>query len=298
MTRFPGIIPAVTTPFTADDQVDVAALKENLEELIEAGVHGFVACGTMGEAGLAVDRGARRRRARRGRGRGGPRAGDRRRVLGLGRAVAGLRRRRGGRGRRRGDVAAAARLPRRSGRGRGLLRRGRHVRPAGDGLQQPGGLGRRHARRADRAHLRVGRRASSRSRSARATRAASRRCCIWTGTWRCWSAATTGRWRASRPARPAGSPAWACSRRARRSSSTTACVANDLAACARRVPSDAPRGPLRHDPQARPVLQGRPGRRRLPRRPDPRAAPAAEGRRAGRARGGARDPARAGGGSA
>ena len=49
--RFPGIIPAVTTPFTADDQVDVAALKANCEALVEAGVHGFVATGTMGEAG-------------------------------------------------------------------------------------------------------------------------------------------------------------------------------------------------------------------------------------------------------
>jgi dihydrodipicolinate synthase/N-acetylneuraminate lyase len=27
MARFEGIIPAVTTPFTADDQVDVPALK-------------------------------------------------------------------------------------------------------------------------------------------------------------------------------------------------------------------------------------------------------------------------------
>src|ERR671920_561050 len=48
---FEGIIPAVTTPFTADDQVDVDALKENIDKLIEAGVHGFVATGTMGEAG-------------------------------------------------------------------------------------------------------------------------------------------------------------------------------------------------------------------------------------------------------
>jgi 4-hydroxy-tetrahydrodipicolinate synthase len=48
---FEGIIPAVTTPFTADDQVDVAGLKDNVEKLIEAGVHGFVATGTMGEAG-------------------------------------------------------------------------------------------------------------------------------------------------------------------------------------------------------------------------------------------------------
>ena len=49
--RFPGIIPAVTTPFDAGDQVDVAALKDNVEKLIAAGVHGFVATGTMGEAG-------------------------------------------------------------------------------------------------------------------------------------------------------------------------------------------------------------------------------------------------------
>jgi len=48
---FEGIIPAVTTPFTADYQVDVPALKANCEALIEAGVHGFVATGTMGEAG-------------------------------------------------------------------------------------------------------------------------------------------------------------------------------------------------------------------------------------------------------
>jgi dihydrodipicolinate synthase/N-acetylneuraminate lyase len=48
---FEGIIPAVTTPFDADDRVDVPALKDNLEKLLEAGVHGFVATGTMGEAG-------------------------------------------------------------------------------------------------------------------------------------------------------------------------------------------------------------------------------------------------------
>src|SRR4051812_37456526 len=51
MARFEGIIPAVTTPFTAADEVDVPALKENIEQLVEAGVHGFVATGTMGEAG-------------------------------------------------------------------------------------------------------------------------------------------------------------------------------------------------------------------------------------------------------
>jgi 4-hydroxy-tetrahydrodipicolinate synthase len=49
--RFPGILPAATTPFDADDRVDVAALQGNVEAMLEAGVHGFVACGTMGEAG-------------------------------------------------------------------------------------------------------------------------------------------------------------------------------------------------------------------------------------------------------
>lgn len=49
--RFPGIIPAVTTPFDAGGAVDHAALERNLGALLDAGVHGFVATGTMGEAG-------------------------------------------------------------------------------------------------------------------------------------------------------------------------------------------------------------------------------------------------------
>ena len=48
--RFPGILPAATTPFAADGTIDVDALRANLDALLEAGVHGFVACGTMGEA--------------------------------------------------------------------------------------------------------------------------------------------------------------------------------------------------------------------------------------------------------
>jgi 4-hydroxy-tetrahydrodipicolinate synthase len=48
--NFPGIIPAAITPFTADDQVDLAALRTNLEALVAAGVGGLVATGTMGEA--------------------------------------------------------------------------------------------------------------------------------------------------------------------------------------------------------------------------------------------------------
>jgi 4-hydroxy-tetrahydrodipicolinate synthase len=53
--RFPGIIPAAITPFTPDDQVDVDGLRTNLEGLLDAGVGGLVATGTMGEAGQLSD---------------------------------------------------------------------------------------------------------------------------------------------------------------------------------------------------------------------------------------------------
>src|SRR5918999_1848285 len=49
--RFPGIIPAVTTPFDASGEIDLDGLDRNLAALLDAGVHGIVATGTMGEAG-------------------------------------------------------------------------------------------------------------------------------------------------------------------------------------------------------------------------------------------------------
>jgi 4-hydroxy-tetrahydrodipicolinate synthase len=49
--RFPGIIPAVTTPFADSGAIDRAGLEANLAALLDAGVHGVVATGTMGEAG-------------------------------------------------------------------------------------------------------------------------------------------------------------------------------------------------------------------------------------------------------
>ena len=49
--RFPGILPAVTTPFDASGGVDSGALQANVRALLEAGVHGIVGTGTMGEAG-------------------------------------------------------------------------------------------------------------------------------------------------------------------------------------------------------------------------------------------------------
>src|SRR3954466_4165022 len=49
--RFEGIIPAVTTPFDRAGEVDGAALESNVRAYVDAGVHGLVATGTMGEAG-------------------------------------------------------------------------------------------------------------------------------------------------------------------------------------------------------------------------------------------------------
>jgi 1-pyrroline-4-hydroxy-2-carboxylate deaminase len=49
--RFEGIIPAVTTPFDHAGDVDSAALEANVRAYVDAGVHGLVATGTMGEAG-------------------------------------------------------------------------------------------------------------------------------------------------------------------------------------------------------------------------------------------------------
>jgi 4-hydroxy-tetrahydrodipicolinate synthase len=49
--RFPGIIPAVTTPFDESGAIDREGLEGNLAALLDAGVHGIVATGTMGEAG-------------------------------------------------------------------------------------------------------------------------------------------------------------------------------------------------------------------------------------------------------
>ena len=54
--RFPGIIPAVTTPFVEDDSIDIDGLQANVEALVSGGVHGLVATGTMGEsASLDLD---------------------------------------------------------------------------------------------------------------------------------------------------------------------------------------------------------------------------------------------------
>jgi dihydrodipicolinate synthase/N-acetylneuraminate lyase len=49
--RFPGVIPAITTPFDAHGEVDLDALRGNARSLLDAGLTGIVGNGTMGEAG-------------------------------------------------------------------------------------------------------------------------------------------------------------------------------------------------------------------------------------------------------
>jgi dihydrodipicolinate synthase/N-acetylneuraminate lyase len=53
--EFRGVIPAVTTPFTDDLELDLPALTANIERLAAAGIEGIVVCGTMGEAGALTD---------------------------------------------------------------------------------------------------------------------------------------------------------------------------------------------------------------------------------------------------
>ncbi|KPX03891.1 4-hydroxy-tetrahydrodipicolinate synthase [Pseudomonas savastanoi] len=47
--QFRGIIPALVTPFTADQQLDEQALRDLIENLLNAGVHGLFVLGTNGE---------------------------------------------------------------------------------------------------------------------------------------------------------------------------------------------------------------------------------------------------------
>jgi 4-hydroxy-tetrahydrodipicolinate synthase len=47
--EFHGVIPAIVTPTTNSGDVDVAQLAELTRQLIDAGVHGILACGSTGE---------------------------------------------------------------------------------------------------------------------------------------------------------------------------------------------------------------------------------------------------------
>ncbi len=47
-----GVMPALTTKFTADDQLDLTLFEKNLCAQLDAGVHGIILGGTLGEASV------------------------------------------------------------------------------------------------------------------------------------------------------------------------------------------------------------------------------------------------------
>lgn len=48
--KWEGVMPAVTTKFTEDDQLDIPAFEKNIHAQLEAGVTGIILGGTLGEA--------------------------------------------------------------------------------------------------------------------------------------------------------------------------------------------------------------------------------------------------------
>jgi 4-hydroxy-tetrahydrodipicolinate synthase len=49
-TVWQGIFPAVTTKFTADDRLDIAEMERCYALQVDAGIHGLITCGSLGEA--------------------------------------------------------------------------------------------------------------------------------------------------------------------------------------------------------------------------------------------------------
>ncbi len=50
-----GVMPAITTKFTNDDQLDLTTFELNIKAQLDAGVHGIVLGGTLGEASTLTD---------------------------------------------------------------------------------------------------------------------------------------------------------------------------------------------------------------------------------------------------
>ncbi len=53
--QWKGIMPAVTTKFTDNDELDLKTFELNINAQLEAGVHGIVLSGTLGEASTLLD---------------------------------------------------------------------------------------------------------------------------------------------------------------------------------------------------------------------------------------------------
>ncbi|WP_375323385.1 dihydrodipicolinate synthase family protein [Flagellimonas sp. GZD32] len=50
MIQWEGVMPAVTTKFTSEDELDLAMFEKNIKAQLDAGVHGIILGGTLGEA--------------------------------------------------------------------------------------------------------------------------------------------------------------------------------------------------------------------------------------------------------
>lgn len=50
--QWKGVIPALTTKFTLNDELDLPLFKKNVEAQIKAGVSGIILGGTLGEASV------------------------------------------------------------------------------------------------------------------------------------------------------------------------------------------------------------------------------------------------------
>jgi 4-hydroxy-tetrahydrodipicolinate synthase len=50
MLEWKGIFPALTTPFTTNDKLDLSMFEKNLNAQLEAGIHGIIIGGSLGEA--------------------------------------------------------------------------------------------------------------------------------------------------------------------------------------------------------------------------------------------------------
>ena len=52
--KLQGVLPPMATPFTADEDLDLAALKANIVQWNQTGLSGYLAVGSNGEVGVPV----------------------------------------------------------------------------------------------------------------------------------------------------------------------------------------------------------------------------------------------------
>ena len=51
-----GVFPALLTPFTADDKLDLDMYEKNLAAQLDAGIHGIIIGGSLGEASTITEK--------------------------------------------------------------------------------------------------------------------------------------------------------------------------------------------------------------------------------------------------